>query len=566
MPNRNQKGALLLALFSPFKPELKYWKGDLFGGLTIGVVALPLALAFGVSSGLEDGAKAGLYGSIILGFIAAIFGGTKPQVSGPTGPQTVVAAGFIATSPHPELIFVVVLLSGLLQITFGVLRLGHYVRYIPRPVISGFLTGIGVIIVMLQIQPMFGVDPEPGALQSLLGLPVAVANANSHALGLGLLTVVLVYLLPRISKGIPAALVALLVATTISEWMGLQVEKIGTLPTGLPSFSLMVPPIEYLPQVFVAAITLSILGALDSLLGSVVVDQITNTRHDSDKELVGQGMGNALCGVFGGLPGAGATMRTLLNIRVGGRTGLSGVIHALVLLIILLFLADYAALIPLSVLAGILVTVGFGIIDYEAMRLVPKSPRPDQIVLILVLTVTVLVDLITAVQFGFMLATLLFLQNLSDRELTRSGTLTPMVLSETPESQALADRVQVIQAEGAIFFGTSEAFVEAFDDDSPELRGIIIRMSRVLVIDQTGAFALQEFVNRMKRRNVAVILSGLPEAPTEVLRNLGVIPNVIPEESVYPLLSDAVEGLSRQIASTEEEALIPQPYLPKVGG
>lgn len=550
------------------KLELKYWKGDLFGGLTTGVVALPLALAFGVSSGLQNGAQAGLYGAIILGMIAAIFGGTKPQVSGPTGPMTVVAAGFITIFPNnPEYLFAAVSLGGLMQISFGILRLGHYIRYIPQSVISGFMTGIGVIVFSLQVLPLIGAPSKPGPVQSWVSLPEALSSDfNSSAFLLGLITIALIYIIPRISKALPAPLIALFLVTLFSEMMKFDVPKIDLTIDGLPSFSLQAPSAEALPQIIIAALTLAILGALDTLLGSVVVDQVTNTRHDSDKELVGQGLGNAVAGIFGSLPGAGATMRTLLNIRCGGTTGLSGVIHSLLLIAIVLGLSKYVSYIPLSVLAGILVTVGFAIIDYKGLKLLPKMPLADRVVLILVLSLTVFVDLITAVQMGFLLATLLFLKNLADRELTRSGELTPMIQSEEPAAKELADKIQVIQAEGPIFFGTSEAFVEAFEGESSSLRAIIIRMPRVPVIDLTGAFALREFVARMKRRDIVVALSGLPEGPKQVLRDLGIIPTTIAEELVFPTLAEAVTGLNDHIVSDPAETLVPQAYLPKVGG
>lgn len=557
-----------LKLFAPMKFEPKALRGDVFGGLTTGVVALPLALAFGVSSGLEGGAQAGLYGAIILGFIAAIFAGTKPQVSGPTGPMTVVAAAFVATAQEPRHLFWAVVLGGILQIVFGLVGFGHYIRYVPRPVISGFMTGIGVIIFCLQFQPLVGHKSRPGPVKALMDLPEALASINPQALGLGLFVVALIYLIPRISKSIPAALVALLIGTAISELWRFDVPKIGALPSGLPSLALSLPSANAFMPILMAGISLAILGSLDSLLGSVVVDQVTNTRHNSDKELVGQGMGNIMSGIFGGLPGAGATMRTLLNIRVGGTTGLSGVIHSTLLTAILLGLSKYASLIPLSVLAGILVTVGIGIIDYNGLRLLPKAPRADQSVLILVLLLTVFVDLITAVQMGFLLATLLFLKNLSDRELTRSGSLAPMVVAEEgSEAMRVAENVQVIQAEGAIFFGTSEAFTEAFEDsDTSELRAIIIRMPRVPVIDQTGALALAEFVERMAKRNVVVVISGLPEAPLKVLRDLGIVPKIISEDSVHGTLAEAVIGLNAKLGAEGDATLIPQAYLPKVGG
>lgn len=556
----------LLRLFAPMKLELRHFKGDLFGGLTTGIVALPLALAFGVASGLEGGAQAGLYGAIILGFIAAIFGGTKPQVSGPTGPMTVVAAGFVATANEPQLLFVAVFLGGIIQVIFGLLRLGHYIRYVPRPVVSGFMTGIGVIIVLTQIQPMFGSPSAPGPIQALAGTLEAISRVNIQALLICLVTIGIIYVVPLISKQVPAALVALLITTVAAEWLVLDVPRIGTLPSGLPDLQLFIPQANAVPQVLLAALTLAILGSLDSLLGSVVVDQVTNTRHDSDKELVGQGIGNTVSGLFGGLPGAGATMRTLLNIRTGGTTGISGVIHSALLTGILLGLGTYAALIPLPVLAGVLVTVGFGIIDYPAIRQLRNLPAADRLVFVVVLGLTVFVDLITAVQMGFLIATLLFFKNLSNRELTRSGVLTPMVIATEPAAVALADRTQVMQAEGPIVFGTSEAFVDAFEEIDPDVKAVIMRMPRVPLIDQTGAYALQEFVRRMKRRGTTVVLSGLDTEPTNVLRNLGVIPGTIPEDSIFPTLAEAVEGLNAKFGAKPEERLRPQPFLPKVGG
>ncbi len=555
-----------LRLFRPMKLEKEHLKGDFFGGLTTGIVALPLALAFGVASGLEGGAQAGLYSAIFMGYVAAIFGGTKPQVSGPTGPMTVVAAGFVATVAEPRFLFAAVMLGGLIQIAFGLLKLGHYIRYVPRPVISGFMTGIGVIIVLIQIQPILGSPNEPGPVQALAGASEAIANLNVQALLLGLGTIALIYLIPLISKQIPAALVALLAATVTSELLPLEVPKIGALPTALPKLALLVPSASAIPHVLLAGLTLAILGSLDTLLGSVVVDQVTNTRHDSDKELVGQGLGNAVSGMFGGLPGAGATMRTLLNVRTGGRTGMSGVIHSTLLTGILLGLGTYAALIPLPVLAGILVTVGFGIMDYQGLRLLRKSPGADRVVLLVVLSLTVFVDLITAVQMGFLVATLLFFKNLSRREITSSGSLAPMVVPGAPASVALANRIQVIQAEGPIVFGTSEAFVEAFEESGPDVRAIILRLARVPLIDQTGAYALQEFVNRMAQRGTVVVLSGLQEDSAKVLRNLGVVPAIIAEDALFPTVAEAVEGLNAKLETGPDEQLIPKPYLPKIGG
>lgn len=552
----------MLELFKPNPLTLKNARGDLFGGVTVGIVALPLALAFGVSSGLEHGAQAGLYGAIFVGLMAALFGGTVQQVSGPTGPMTVVAAGLIATISNPQYLFIAVFLGGLIQIVFGVLGAGKYIRYVPQPVVSGFMTGIGVIILMLQLQPLAGLPSQPGPVQALAGLGKVFTQANLQALALGVFTIAVIYLVPRITKAVPGPLVALVAATALAYFLKLEVPLIGALPAGLPMPGLALPTLEAMPHVLLAALTLAIVGSLDSLLGSVVVDNVTNTRHHSDKELVGQGLGNMTSGLFGGLPGAGATMRTLLNIRCGGRTALSGLTHCVLLIAVLLGLSGLAGLIPLPVLAGILVTVGIGIIDYKGLRALPKAPRADRIVLLLVLALTVLIDLITAVQMGFLVASLLFLRNLSDRELIRSGSLAPMV----KDSQGLADQVQVIQVDGPIFFGTSEAFVQALEDNAEELKAIILRMSRVPLIDQSGAYALRDFVLRMRSRGVTVILSGLPDQSLSTLRKLEIVPEAIPEDTVFPSLAKAVVGLNAKLGVEPGRALVPKSYLPKVGG
>jgi SulP family sulfate permease len=556
----------VFALFAPNPLGPSNLRGDIFGGLTTGVVAIPLALAFGVATGMQEGAQAGLYSAILLGFVAAMFGGTAPQVSGPTGPMTVVATAFLATGASPLHFFLAVVLGGLIQIGFGVLGLGHFIRYVPRTVVSGFMSGIGIIILLLQIQPLLGKPSVSGPINALSGFFDALSSLNQTALFLGLSTILLIFVVPRISKAVPSTLVALVLMTAVAQFFALDVPTIGELPSGLPQLQLAVPPAEALSHILLAALTLAILGSLDSLLGSVVVDNVTGTKHDSNKELVGQGMGNMLSGAFGGLPGAGATMRTLLNIKSGGKTALSGVIHSVLLLAVLLGLSRFAAQIPLAVLAGILVTVGISIIDYQGLRLLKQSPRSDRIVLIVVLVLTVAVDLITAVQMGFLVACLLFLRNLSARQITKSGSLLSMVDAETPEARALAERVQVVQAEGPVFFGTSEAFFVSLEEDLTDVKAVIFRMPRVPLIDQTGAFTLQEFVKKMAEKGITVMLSGLPDEPQNVLRRLNIIPETIPEWAVQPTLAEAVVALSAHVAATPAEALRPKHYLHKVGG
>jgi SulP family sulfate permease len=309
--------------------SLSQFRGDLFGGLTAGVVALPLALAFGVASGA--GAIAGLYGAIALGFFAALLGGTPSQVSGPTGPMTVIAAAAVATFPGDlQAVFTVILIAGALQIVFGIIKLGVFVRYIPYPVISGFMSGIGVIIIMLQLHPLLGSDSVGSPLVALMELPRAVAGANGYSLLLAGLTMLIVFLTPaRISSVLPSPLIALLSMSLLSATLSFPVQTIGEIPSGLPALVLPMFSAEKLPKIIAMAMALSVLGVIDSLLTSIVADSMTKERHDSNQELIGQGVGNMAAALIGGLPGAGATMRTVVNIKAGGTTRLSGMIHSL---------------------------------------------------------------------------------------------------------------------------------------------------------------------------------------------------------------------------------------------
>jgi Sulfate permease and related transporters (MFS superfamily) len=399
-------------------------RGDFFGGLTAGVVALPLALAFGLQSGM--GAIAGLYGAIAIGMIAAWFGGTPTQISGPTGPMTVVSAVVISTAIQANggsleaamgTIIAIFLLAGVFQILLGVFKIGQYIRYMPYPVVSGFMSGIGVIIIVLQIFPFLGHNSPKEILHIFSELPSIIHDINTASVGLALATIATIYIFPRLTKLIPSALVALIGLTLVSTLMQLDVKIIGDIPEGLPALKidtifnidLSNPMLLIIP-----ALTLAALGTIDSLLTSIVADNMTKTQHNSNKELIGQGLGNIGAAMIGGIPGAGATMRTVVNINSGGKTRLSGVIHSFALLIVLLGAGAYARLIPLPVLAGILITVGIGIIDYKGFKHILHVPKTDSIVMLVVLVMTVFVDLLQAVAVGMVFASVLFMKKMSD--------------------------------------------------------------------------------------------------------------------------------------------------------
>ena len=401
--------------------DFSHLRGDVFGGLTAGVVALPLALAFGEASGA--GPIAGVYGAILVGFFAALFGGTPSQISGPTGPMIVVFAGvFASLSGDLSLVFATVVLAGALQIAFGLLGFGQYIRLVPYPVVSGFMSGIGCIIIALQLARLFGHEPEAsGTIPALLEVPNAVTNPNPAALGVGLLTLAMVFFWPATwGRYLPGPLAALITGTVVSLALS-GVPVLGAIPTGLPEFIMPAFSSDTLLMVFEAAMILAVLGAIDSLLTSLVADNMTRTRHHSNRELIGQGVGNMVAGFFGGIPGAGATMRTVVNIRTGGVTKISGMLHSLLLLAVVLVLAPLASKIPHAVLAGILVKVGYDIIDISYLKRAHRGPRFDLALMVLVLGLTVFVDLITAVVAGVVIAAIAFVKQVADAQLAAAA-------------------------------------------------------------------------------------------------------------------------------------------------
>ena len=441
-------------------------RGDVFGGITAGVVALPLALAFGVQSGA--GPVAGLYGAIAIGIFAAIFGGTSTQVSGPTGPMTVISAlviakaieGYGSLEAGMGFIICIFVLAGIVQILFGLLQLGAYIKYIPYPVVSGFMSGIGGIIILLQIFPFLGQASPKKVLDVITHIPDAIPLINWEAVLISSSTIAIIYLFPRFTKAVPSTLVALISMTIVTASMGLEVPVIGPIPTSLPELNLgAIANIHATDVTLIVelALTLALLGAIDSLLTSVIADNITKTKHHSNRELVGQGIGNIIAGCIGGLPGAGATMRTIVNINAGGQTPLSGVAHGVLLLGTLLGLGNYAQEIPIPVLAGILITVGIGIIDYKGLRHIKSVPRTDAVVMLIVLGMTVFVDLIQAVATGLILSSILFMKQMSD-QLSSEVKILPIKENcrqwwkeNIPDS--IAEKIYVKHFPGPIFFG-----------------------------------------------------------------------------------------------------------------
>ena len=509
--------------------DFSHLRGDVFGGLTAGVVALPLALAFGEASGA--GPIAGVYGAILVGFFAALFGGTPSQISGPTGPMIVVFAGvFASLSGDLGMIFATVILAGVFQILFGVLGFGQYIRLVPYPVVSGFMSGIGCIIIALQLARLFGHEPEGGGtIPALLEVPAAMADPNYSALGIGLLTLAIVFAWPaRWGKYLPSPLVALIVGTLVSLGFD-SVPILGNIPTGLPSFIMPSVSSDALLIMMEAALILSILGAIDSLLTSLVADNMTRTRHNSNRELIGQGVGNMAAGFFGGIPGAGATMRTVVNIRTGGVTKLSGVLHAAFLLAVVVVLAPLASQIPHAVLAGILVKVGYDIVDFSYLKRAHKGPRFDLILMMMVLSLTVFVDLITAVAAGVVVAAIAYVKQVSDAQLA-------LVAGETDShSQGPSDREVALLNEcgdhltyfdfgGPLSFGAAADLGHHVRERlSPQHHvALALDFSRVPFMDVSALRAIETIAQDAAHAGKHLFVCGINEAVAQSLDGMGV--------------------------------------------
>ncbi|KXJ51070.1 MAG: Bicarbonate transporter BicA [Neptuniibacter sp. Phe_28] len=535
-------------------------RGDLFGGITAAVVALPLALAFGVSSGA--GPIAGVYGAIFVGFFASLFGGTPAQVSGPTGPMTVVMAAvftqFCAIDPvqGPILAFTVVLMSGFFQVLFGLLKLGKYITLMPFPVISGFMSGIGVIIITLELAPLLGHSGESSVMASLQVLPENILSYQPSALLLGILTLLIVFLCPKsIGKIIPSPLIALCVGTLIYVTLlpDGSVPVIGSIPSGLPEFIFPAIQFELLQDMLLAAIMLAALGSIDSLLTSLVADNMVKNQHDSDRELIGQGVGNMMAGLFGGLPGAGATMRTVINIRAGGETPISGAVHAVVLLLIVLGAGPLAEDIPHAVLAGILIKVGIDIIDWNFLRRLHRAPVFVVVLMLLVFGLTVFVDLVTAVIIGVFIANVITIKHLADIQIDsirvvadQPDNIDQLSAREKEILVAAGGRVLLYHLEGPISYASVKGMTKKLTNSQPH-DALMFDLTSVPLIDVSTAMAIENIMLEALRANRSVYMIGMNDPVRSVLSQMQILTRLA-DEFIFDQRIDALEAAYQRIS------------------
>jgi len=619
-----------------------HFKGDLLGGITAGIVALPLALAFGVSSGL--GPSAGLYGAIFISFFAALFGGTSTQISGPTAPMTAVSMVIIASivaiydgsvSKALPVILAVFLLAGLMQIVLGVLGIGKYIRYIPYPVVSGFMTAIGVIIIVTQILPSLGYYPkedtdwvEPfrpqaealilenileeeaeegilvledfeetiaradeinmasideeaktlaakeasGVMGAINVLPRALKNINYLELILALVTIAIIYGFKRITKLIPSTLVALLLVSGVAYGFGLDYRTIEQIPEGFPMPNMEVFTgfkFSSITPYFFTALTLALLGAIDSLLTSVVADNMTKTKHKPNRELVGQGIGNSIAAVFGGIPGAGATIRTVVNINSGGKTKLSGMIAGLLLLMILLAMGPIASQIPAAVLAGILITVGISVMDYKGLKAIPSLPRDiklgpiklssEVIVMIVVLILSTFWNLVYAVGIGLVIASLMFMKKIGDLTAMRSDVKTLGVEKAWADERNFPERLKedvfIKHIKGPLFFGTTSDFQQLAQQIPHTAKMVVIRLDRMQYMDQSGLYAMEDVLLDLRKRDIMVLLVDVLDQPRYMMERIDIIPDVVPRDNIFETFNECLDWILEHESEIHE---IPQ--------
>ena len=512
-----------------------------------------MALAFGVASGI--GPIAGLYGAIAVGFFAAVFGGTPVQVSGPTGPMTVVMATIVAQhADRLETAFAIVFLGGALQLLFGVLRLGRYVSYTPYSVISGFMSGIGVIIIIIQLLPFLGLPTAPGGpVGALRALPDAFEHVNTDALAIAAVALAVMIFWPkRLRAYLPPPLAALLVGTLLSLTVFPRAPIIGDVPTGLPNLHWPKFPLGELPDVLQTAFVLAILGTIDSLLTSLIADSLTRTQHNSNRELIGQGLGNMAAGLIGAIPGAGATMRTVVNFRAGGRTPISGALHALILLSLVLGLGPLAERIPHAALAGILLKVGWDIIDWVHLKRLRSAPRDKIAVMFVTFALTVLVDLITAVAVGMILAGFVTARWMAEEEikgLTTRGVDDDDALSEE-ERRALAPfdkEILIVSLRGWFSYASAREMTRRVGTMTAGYRAIVLDMHEAGRFDTSAALAVEELIQAAKAENMICIVSGVAGDAAATLRALKVLDGVSPDD-IAPTRIEAIRRASSRLA------------------
>ncbi|NVK23442.1 MAG: SulP family inorganic anion transporter [Gammaproteobacteria bacterium] len=528
-------------------------RGDVFGGVTAAIVSLPLALAFGVASGA--GAEAGLYGAILIGLFASLFGGTPTLISEPTGPMTVVMAAvltnLIASNPENGLAmaFTVVMIAGAFQILLGMLKLGKYITLMPYSVISGFMSGIGLILIILQLPPLLGHDnPGGGVVGNLMALPTLFKDISTYELLLGLMTLVLLFKFPKKwASRIPPQLIALIIgsALAVTLFKDEGIRAIGEVSLGIPNFIFPTFSTAQLTQMVADGIVLGTLGCIDALLTAVIADSLTRKEHDSNKELIGQGIGNMVSGFCGGLPGAGATMGTVVNIQSGAKTALSGITRAAVLLVLVVFAAGLTAYIPLAVLAAIAIKVGMNILDWSFLKRAHRVSKSSTVIMYGVMLLTVFVDLIVAVGIGVFIANVLTIEKLSKLQEKNIQTISdtddnlPLRRREREMLEQAKGSVLYLYFSGPMMFGVSRA-ISREQENMHAFPKVVFDLTDVPLIDATVSLAIENAVKDAVEHGKQVFIACPSTDTRQTFQRMG-LTDLVGEQNMVESRLEALE-------------------------
>lgn len=517
----------------------KQFVSDLVAGLIVAVIALPLSIALAIASGVSP--EKGLYTAIIAGFVIALLGGSKVNISGPTAAFATIVAGIVAQFGLSGLV-IATIMAGIILIMMGVLKFGSLIKYIPFTITTGFTSGIALTIVIGQIKDFLGLTFPKGTnaietVEKLEAIAHSIKTFNPWALLVGGIALIILIVWPKISKKIPGSLVAVIVGTVVVKAFDLDVNTIGDLYTisrSLPPFSVPSFDIETVKAVIPSAFTIAILAGIESLLSCVVSDGMINDRHNSNTELIAQGVGNICSGLFGGIPATGAIARTAANVKNGGRTPVSGIVHAIVLLLILVVLMPYAAWIPMPVIAAILFIVAYNMCEWrQFVKICKTAPKSDILVLVVTFVLTVVFDLVVAIEIGMVIAVILFMKRMSDTMHVREWSK-----EDNERYMNIPEKTTVLEADGPMFFATSDK-IKSIETGS-ETKVIILRMSKVTALDVTAMQALSDLSNKCKNNGIKLLLSHPNEQPMKVLEKSGFI-DIIGRENIFENIDSALE-------------------------
>lgn len=525
---------------------------DVTAGIIVAIIALPLSIALAIASGVTP--EKGLYTAIIAGFLISMLGGSRVQIGGPTGAFMVIVYGIVSEFGVDGLV-IATIMAGIIMIVMGLLKLGSLIKFIPYPITTGFTSGIAVVIFSSQIKDFFGLQMGEVPVEFLekWGSYFKEFNTiNVQTTLIGVLALLIIVLWPKVNKKIPGALIALVITSIIVKTLGLEVATIGSkygeLSSKLPSINIPNIDMHKFKLLIIPAFTIAILGSIESLLSAVVSDGMIGGKHRSNMELVAQGIANIGSGLFGGIPATGAIARTVANIKNGGRTPVAGMVHALTLLLIMVVFMPFAKMIPLASLAAILIVVAYNMSEWREFKSLLKSPKSDALVLVVTFFITVLVDLVKAIEIGMVLSAFLFMKRMAEV----SNVKTFLLDSAEEEDEGDVDNlrginsklisnnnVQIYEINGPLFFGAADKFMEAMNEVGNEVETLIVDMKNVPAMDATALHAFQRMIDMCKDKNIKIVISGIKEQPKLALEKSDII-NLIGENNIFMNLEDAI--------------------------